>query len=413
MLAIRIALAQLGSRKRQTLVTTLGVALGVGVFLAVGGLMNGFQTFFRTEIIEVNPHVIISDEYREAMDQPMRRLHPESAVAVRRVLPRDPARGVGDARRILEGLAAMPEVAAASPVLRGQLLLRRGGRDYAVSGIGIEPASAVGVSRLADDMVAGSLDSLTSVKDGVVIGDRLAERMNVAIGDTITAVAPSGQAARLRVVGRFRSSMEQVDRGQIYLSLPRQQALQNRPRVVNEIQIKMRDADEAIEAAAAMEARWGYKAVPWQEANERVLAVFVLQKAIIFSTVSAILVVASFGIFNIITTVVLEKSRDIAILRSIGLSRIDIVLIFGFQGLAVSLSGTLAGFVLGIGLAELMGMIPAPGATDPTQTLRIAQPAWLFAAAAGIGVLTSLIAAWLPAARAARADPLDIIRGAS
>ncbi|HRQ83183.1 MAG TPA: FtsX-like permease family protein, partial [Azospirillaceae bacterium] len=282
-----------------------------------------------------------------------------------------------------------------------------------VSGIGIEPASAIGVSRLADDMVAGSLDSLNSVKDGVVIGERLADRMNVAIGDTITAVAPSGQAARLRVVGRFRSSMEQVDRGQVYLSLPRQQALQNRPRVVNEIQIKMRDADGAVEAAAAMEARWGYKAVPWQEANERVLAVFVLQKAIIFSTVSAILVVASFGIFNIITTVVLEKSRDIAILRSIGLGRADIVLIFGFQGLVVSMAGTLAGFVLGIGLAELMGMIPAPGASDPTQTLRIAQPAWLFAAAAGIGVLTSMIAAWLPAAKAARADPLDIIRGAS
>lgn len=413
MLAIRIALAQLGSRKRQTLVTTLGVALGVGVFLAVGGLMDGFQTFFRTEIIEVNPHIVISDEYRDATEQPMRRLYPQAAVSVSRVLPRDPARGVGDARKILDGVAALPEVTASSPVLRGQLLLKRAGRDYAVSGIGIEPAAASGVSRLAEDIEAGSLNALDTVKDGVVIGARLADRMNVVIGDTIAAVAPSGQVARLRVVGRFRSSMEQIDRGQVYLSLPRQQALQGRPRVINEIQIKLRDADQAQEIAAAIEARWGYKAVPWQEANERILAVFILQKVIIFSTVSAILVVASFGIFNIITTVVLEKARDIAILRSIGLSRGDIVWIFGFQGLVVSIVGTLAGFAIGAGLAEVMGMVPAPGATDPSQTLRIAQPLWLFAAAAGIGVVTSLVAAWLPAAKAARADPLDIIRGAS
>lgn len=412
-LPLQIALAHLRARTRQTLVTVLGVALGVGVFLAVAGMMNGFQTFFRTEIIEVNPHIIISDEYRNAGDQPLRARYPEAAVGVTRVLPRDPVRGVGLARQILDGVATMPEVLAASPVLRGQLLLRRGGRDYGVSGIGIEPARASQVSRLAEDVIAGSLDALDAVKDGIVIGSRLAERMSVVLGDTLSAVAPTGTVARLRVVGIFRSSVEQADRGQVYVSLARQQALQARPRVINEIQLKLVDVDQAQPIAAALEARWSYKAVPWQEANERVLAVFILQKVIIYSTVSAILIVASFGIFNIISTVVLEKARDIAILRSIGLGRSDIVWIFVFQGLAVSVIGTLIGFAIGAGLGEVMGMIPAPGATDPSQTLKIAQPWWLFGASAGLGLGTASIAAWLPAGKGARTDPLDIIRGAS
>ncbi|QQR69014.1 MAG: ABC transporter permease [Alphaproteobacteria bacterium] len=411
-LTLSIALSHLVARKRQSAVSVLGVSLGVGVFIAISGMMNGFQEFFRSEIIETNPHIVISDEYRAAPPQPLERLNPKDAIEVTRIIPRDPVRGISGAAGIMEALEAMPGVAA-TPTLSGSLILRRAGRDFSVSASGIDPVRESRVTRLASDIVKGSLDSLAAVPDGIIIGSQLAERMGADIGDTLTASASRGAVQRLRVVGIFKTGMDQVDRRSVYLSLARQQSLQMRPRIVNEIRIRLVQVAQSIPVAAELESRWGYKSAPWEETNSRILAVFKLQNFIIYFTVSSILIVAGFGIFNIITTVVLEKSRDIAILRAVGLGAGDIVRIFVWEALAVGLAGVILGCGLGFAFAEGLRQIPAPGASDPTQTLRIALPMWRFALAGGLALLTSLLAGFLPARRAGRADPLETIRGAS
>lgn len=251
---------------------------------------------------------------------------------------------------------------------------------------------------MASDIVKGSLDSLAAVPDGIIIGSQLAERMGADIGDTLTASASRGAVQRLRVVGIFKTGMDQVDRRSVYLSLARQQSLQMRPRIVNEICIRLVQVAQSIPVAAELESRWGYKSAPWEETNSRILAVFKLQNFIIYFTVSSILIVAGFGIFNIITTVVLEKSRDIAILRAVGLGAGDIVRIFVWEALAVGLAGVILGCGLGFAFAEGLRQIPAPGASDPTQTLRIALPMWRFALAGGLALLTSLLAGFCPLA---------------
>jgi lipoprotein-releasing system permease protein len=410
-LALSIALAHLRSRKRQTVVSILGVTLGVGIFVSISGMMQGFQNYFRTQIIETNPHIVITDEIRLPPRQPLQVLHPRDAVDIKRILPRDPVRGITDAVGILEALSTMPGLAA-TPTLRGQVILRRAGRDHAVAALGIDPVKEPRVTSLARDMVSGRLDALGSRPDGVIIGISLAKKMGAAVGDTIAAATLAGGETSLRIVGIFRTGLEQQDTGLIYLSLSKQQSMQGRPRVINEIRIRLDDIAGSIPTAAMIEGRWGLKSAPWEETYARVLAVFVLQNSIIFACTASILLVAGFGIFNIISTVVMEKSRDIAIMRSIGVAGRDIVSIFVIEGAVVGMIGMVAGWLLGLGLSWMLEQVPAPGG-EPGATLIVARSITIYGIASFIALLASLGAAWLPARKAARTDPLTIIRGAA
>lgn len=411
-LPVSIAVAHLRARRRQSAVSILGVALGVGFFIAISGMMHGFQQYFLVQIVESTPHVLITDEYRTPPAQPLEVLEPKAALDLRRVVARDPVRGIGNAQAILDALQAMPGMEAA-PALRGQGLLRRAGRDYGVTVLGIRPEREARATQLAGEMVAGRLDALDAAPDGVILGTGLAAKMAIGMGDSLLLASPTGGTARLRVVGLFKTGIESLDNAQIYIPLAKQQAVQGRPRVVNEIRVRLAEVARSIPVADALERRFGYKAAPWEETNSRVLSVFRLQNVIIYMTTGAILVVAGFGIFNIISTVVLEKSRDIAILRSVGMPPATVTRIFIVEGLVVGLVGMLVGFVVAMGIAEALRMIPAPGSTDPTQTLRVDTSPLSFAVAGGIALATSVLAAWLPASRAARIDPLTIIRGAA
>ncbi len=410
-LPVSIAIAHLRARRRQSAVSILGVALGVGFFIAISGMMHGFQHYFLVQIVESTPHVLITDEYRAPPAQPLEVLEPHAALDLRRVVARDPVRGIANAQAILDALQSMPGLEAA-PALRGQGLLRRAGRDYGVTVLGIRPEREAKATQLAGEMVAGRLDALDAAPDGVILGTGLAAKMAIGMGDSVLLASPTGGTARLRVVGLFKTGIEQLDTGQIYVQLAKQQAVQGRPRVINEIRIRLAEVARSIPVADALERRFGYKAAPWEETNSRVLSVFQLQNVIIYMTTGAILVVAGFGIFNIISTVVLEKARDIAILRSVGMPPATVTRIFIVEGLVVGLIGMLVGWVVAVGIAEALRMIPAPGSTDPTQTLRVDTSPLSFAIAGGIALATSILAAWLPASRAARIDPLTIIRGA-
>ena len=114
-LPLSIAFAHLRARKRQTAVSIGGVMLGVAIFIGIGGMMNGFHSYFLSQLVETNPHIIITDEFRQAASQPLTMLYPEGAVEIRRVLPRDPVRGISGAAAILDALNAMPGVTCLRP----------------------------------------------------------------------------------------------------------------------------------------------------------------------------------------------------------------------------------------------------------------------------------------------------------
>lgn len=412
-LLLELARGMLRRRRRQTLVSVSGVALGVAFFIAIAALMRGFQTYFVNQIIDVAPHVTVKDDTRTPPAQPAELALAMGAVQVHGVKPRDRIRGIRAAGDKLAMLEAMEGVAAA-PVLQGQALLRFGSRDVSAALTGIDPLRHARVSNIEKDMIAGRLEDLRSTANGLIIGDGLAWKLGARLGDTITVVSPAGVTLSMKIVGLFRTGIQNVDQASGFTLLKVNQVLQNRPNVINQILLRLEDVRQAEPLARQIEARFGDRTESWEEQNRNILTVFVIQNAIMYSVVGAILLVAAFGIYNIISTVVFEKTRDIAILKSLGFTEGDIQRLFLVQGIIAGILGAIVGCLLGALMVEALAQVRFGTETPAGNDRFILSRDWrVYVAASLFAVAAAGIAAVIPARRASRLDPVQVVRGAA
>jgi lipoprotein-releasing system permease protein len=412
-LILHIALSHLTGRKRQTLVSTLGVAMGVGFSIAMAALMEGSQKDFIAHIVDYMPHVVIKDEAREPARQPAQIAYPEGAVAIRGLKPKEEIRGIKDAPGKIAELDAMPGVKAA-PALRVQAFLRYGGKDVSVGVVGVDPLRERAASHLASDLTAGSIEALPGAANGLIVGAGLVKKLGLEMNSTVTVVAASGVVMKMKVVGIFRTGIISLDNSEVYTLIKKAQILYGRPNVINQIRLRLDDSLRAPEIAKQIESRWGYRSESWQESNEGILSAFIVRNMVMFATVSAILVVASFGIFNVISTVVHEKTRDIAILKSLGFSESDMRRVFLVEGLAVGLIGMLLGWALGFGLCQILGTFRFKVQFMTEMKGFMLHYSFLhYILSGGLAVISAVLAAYLPARKAAKLNPVEIIRGAA
>lgn len=409
----QIAFAHLMNRRRQSLVSVLGVALGVGFFIGTSSLMQGSENDFVSRLVDSQPHITVKDEFREPARQPLFMIFQDGAVALKGVKPREYLRGIKNYKGKLEQLEAIEGVIAA-PGLSGASIVRYGGEERNVSILGIDPDVEPRLTTIEEDMREGSLDALKTTADGIVIGKGLSDRLQLRMGDLASVIAPSGNVVLMKVVGIFRAGNVLLDEGQAYVLLKDAQVLFNKPNIADRLRIKLPDPNAALEFSRQLEQRWEYKAESWQEVNEDILGLFVVRNAILYSIVSAIMIVASFGIFNIISTVVMEKRRDIAILMSMGFRARDIRAIFLIQGFVVGIIGMLTGWGIGVGLISILASIEfdVEGLID-AQGFPLDYGFTQFVIAGIFALASAVLAAWLPAHRASQVRPVDIIRGAA
>lgn len=404
-----IALRHLSKRRRQTLVAVSGVAVGVGFFLAVSAMMIGSQTDFVRQLIDVAPHIVISDEIRSPTPQPGARVYKDGAVQLHGYKVRTEARGIKDWQAVLAAANDVPG-AVASPSLTGGVTLRLGGHDEALAIVGVDPEIESRVSDIADKLRVGNLRDLETVQGGIIIGEEMAQRLGVGMGDIIAASSAS-RTRSMRVVGLFKRGQSQLGSTSGYVLLREAQSMLGRPFVINRIGLRIPDPYQAEDVAARLEQRFGYKAESWQERSADFLSLLVTRNVIMYSVVSAILLVASFGIYTVVSNSVADKRRDIAILRSIGFSEGDLQFIFVMEGLMLAVIGVFCGWALGYGLMEILGSLNFPIAGED-QHVPLDRSPRQYAIAAAASLFAGAIAAWLPARKASRVDPVDILRGA-
>lgn len=410
-LQLSIAVTQLISRRRPTLVSLTGIALGVAFFLAVSSLMRGSERDFIKRLIDNSPHITVSDEYRKAQKQPAAERWPDGAVEVRRVKPLTEVRGIRGHAQKLVFVESLPGLRAA-PVLMGSVVLTFAGRNEGVTLNGIIPAKMKGVSTIEEKLTQGSLEALAANPNGIVIGEGLAKKFGLSMGSVVNAASPGGEVRTLKVVGIFRTGNASYDENQTFVLLKRAQGLLDRANRVNRFIIQLDDPYAAREVAAVIERQVGYKAVSWQESTEDLMSVLLVRNLIMYSVVSAILVVASFGIYNTISTIVMEKIHDIAILKSMGFHARDIRRIFLAEGVILGVLGSLFGVTLGMGLMWLLAQveIKPPGASDLVH-LPIYWGWEQYLLAVGFALASAVGAAYLPARKAGRVQPVAILRG--
>ncbi|MFG1358582.1 ABC transporter permease [Xanthobacter pseudotagetidis] len=409
-LALSIALTHVRSRARQTLVGVLGVATGVGFSVMMAALMEGSQRDFITQLVDALPHILVSDERRNPSPQPAEEAY--DAAVIQGLTTKAIRPGIKNPYAIMAAISGWVDGAVA-PSVQAKAVVRFAGRDRTASVIGIDPKREGEVSKLPTQIREGTLADLYRASNAIILGDGLAGKIGARVGNVVSVTGGSGQVLLCTVVAFSHTGVASADDSQAYVLVKTAQILAGQTGLVNEIRVKAQDVMAAREIAARIEAETGYKSVSWQEAHEDLLSAFEIRNLIMYMVVGAILLVASFGTYNIISTITHEKTRDIAILKSLGLTEALVRAIFVLEGLVIGLTGTALGFALGYALSLAMGQVAIKSPFMDATHLPIHYSPLHYALAGAVALSASLVAAYLPARKAASLQPVDIIRGAS
>lgn len=409
-LVLTIAWTHVRHRARQTLVAIAGVMTGVAFSVMMAAVMEGSQEDFIRTLVDALPHIAVSDEMREPTLQPADQFY--GAAEFHGLTPNVRRRGIKNPMATIAALESwVPGTLTAS--VQSKAVLRFAGRNLTVSIIGIDPHTEINVSNLGTHMRQGTLNSLYRSSNAILLGDRLAAKIGARVNSNITLASAEGSSMNATVAGIFHTGFRSMDEGTGYVLLRTAQILERQTGIINEIRVRTADPMHARLISERIGEQTGYKAISWQEAQEDLLAAITLRNILMYTIVGAILLVASFGTYNIISTITHEKTRDIAILKSLGLRNAEIRRIFIIEALMIGLLGAAAGWVCGYLLTRGVGALEFKTPYSDHNQMPVVYSVTHYLIASSVALGSSLVAGYFPARAAARLHPVEIIRGAT
>lgn len=408
-----LGLKLLKERKRQAIVSTLGVAIGVAAYISMSSMLQGFHSYFVEQAVDLNAHITLSTEQKDDSARILKIAYGKNFIPV--VLgskPKDEKDKITGYKFIIDKYSTNPEIIGIAPHLTGQAIVRYGTKEKSVSMVGIDANLERKASVIDRFMELGNLTQIASERRSIIMGKLVAEDLGIAQkGKKVNLMAPNGTIHILKVVDFFKSGITDLDDTRVYLNLRTLQTILNRQNEVNELIFKIKDVDKAEKLAGKISAETGYYAESWQRAYENFLQLFKLEQMITNIIVFAILVVSAFGIFNIMMMTVLEKKKDIAILKAIGYRSEEITKIFVFQGLLIGTVGGVLGCALGYLVREWLGSIQFEfEAIISTEGFIMDRDPIYFVYGFIFAVFSALLASFYPSHKASKLFPVDIFR---
>jgi lipoprotein-releasing system permease protein len=411
---LKIVITHLTSRKRQTIVSMLGVTFGITVFIFQAGVITGLQDFFIEKTINSTAHIEIFRDKNQKSPPILQKVYSENDtwITVPNIKSKNELPKLKRGLQIVDILESYPEVDGVSPSLSTQAIFKTGVAD--VSGIinGVDIRKENRLFDLEKDMVSGSIIRLETVNNGIILGSGLSESMGAELNDNITVVSPGGVALQMKVVGILETGLRELDNSRAYSSIRNTQKLMNvTGTYITDIKIKLKDVDQSGVLAKEFEARFTYTAEDWKQANEGIFSVFRIQNIVTYLVIISILLVSGFGIFNILSMMIYEKMNDIAILKSIGYTDVDIRNIFLLEALIIGFIGGFFGLIIGFMISWITSIIPTniEGFVS-SEYLNINFDPAFYLLAFLFGLVATGIAGYLPAKKASKIDPINIIR---
>lgn len=397
-------------RKRALLLSLIGVVFGVAIFICTQAQTQGFSQYFIESSIGSNGALILRARFRPRYQA----LAVASKTASAKPVQRDVFEGVTNSQEIMRVSRQFSNVVSCSPVLRGTVSARASFENATVDLFGIDPTLHLRTTDLAKQIMEGDFNDFRNNSGSVILGNRLAEILNVRPNDTVQLLAPGGEYWRFTVAAIARSGVGSIDSTRIYTHIGVAQRLLKKPYAASMIIYKLRNRDRAPALAAHFESLFQHVTQSWQEREESTLQLFLMLRISTGVTVSLIILLAGFGIFNVLTMSVLTKVREIAILRSMGYRRTDISAIFLWQGALIAVLGSTLGCLIGAALTFGVSHIPIRirGLLYANHFLVVWDWRHYFWATL-LAMVAVFIASYVPAKRAAQLPPVATLRGSS
>lgn len=411
-----IAKRHLMASKKQTLVAMLGVTFGIAMFILMVSFMIGVNQFMESTMLSFTPdvHVYndISTDYSRSIagdyfsDQKI-------LVSVAHPKPKQVRLNLKNAAAMIAGLQQDPMVSGLSPMVSTLVFYNYGPVQINGNINGVNITDEARMFGLKDKMISGRPENLLTTDKGILMGSGLASKLNVQLGDLVSLAAPNGMLMRFRVAGVFRIGISAIDNVRGYVSLASGQQLLGKDKsYITDLGIKLQDHNRAAWVAKTMHKKYGYKADDWETANASVKTSNLVRDTLTYVVSITLLIVAGFGIYNIMNMTINNKMKDIAILKAQGFAGRDILQIFLSQSIFIGILGALSGMLLGFLLAYALSSVPFP----PNEYVALKyfpvafEPSHYFFGLL-FGSLTPLAAGLMPSLKAAKIDPVMILRG--
>ena len=413
-LILNIALHLLRARLKQTIVAAVGVTFGIAMFISLVGFMHGLNDLLDGLMLNRTPHVLLYNEIKPSEKQPVSLAgdYKNNVNFIHSIKPKDRGKSIYDGKTIIKVLKEDARIIDVAPKVTTPVFFNSG--TIEISGIvnGIDVLSEEKLFKISDYIIEGKIADLLQ-NNSIIIGKGLADKMLLSKGDIIKITTSKGNLASLKIVGISEIGIAEIDNTMSYTSLATVQKILGEPtNYITDIQIKLFDMASAPAVAKEFRDKFNLDTIDYQTANSQFETGSTVRSIISYAVGVVLLIVAGFGIYNILNMMIYEKMDSIAILKATGFSGNDVKWIFVSLSIIIGLAGGLFGLLFGFIFSSIIDVIPFETASLPTiKTYPINYNPLFYVIGITFALFTTTIAGLFPALKASKVDPVEIIRG--
>jgi lipoprotein-releasing system permease protein len=413
-LILNIALHLLQARLKQTIVAAVGVTFSIAMFIALVSFMHGLNDLLDGLMLNRTPHVLLYNEIKPSENQPVSLSgdYKKNTNFIHSIKPKDRGKSIYDGKTIIKVLKEDSRIIDVAPKVTTPVFFNSG--TIEISGVinGIDVLSEEKLFKISDYIIEGKVADLQQ-NNSIIIGKGLADKMLLSKGDIIKITTSKGNLASLKIVGISEIGIAEIDDTMSYTSLATAQKILGEPtNYITDIQVKLFDMTSAPAVAKEFRDKFNVDTIDYQTANSQFETGSTVRSIISYAVGVVLLIVAGFGIYNILNMMIYEKMDSIAILKATGFSGNDVKWIFVSLSIIIGLAGGLFGLVFGYVFSSIIDVIPFETASLPTiKTYPINYDPLYYVIGITFALFTTTIAGLFPALKASKVDPVEIIRG--
>lgn len=412
---LSIAKTHLLTKIKQTAIASLGVTFGIGSYITLVCFMTGLNAMLDDLMLNQTPHIHIYNEIEPSKKQAITLYDDvnESFNIVHSIKPKLSQKKIHNALPIITYLEENKDVRGALPQVKTQIFYIAGSIELGGNLTGINPIDEAQLFNMGDYIVEGSAEALHNTDNGILLGIGIAKKMSLKVGNRVQVSPINGGVFPLKIVGFYQSGIADLDAIQSFANINTvQRILGETNNYITDINVKLYDIEQAVLLSKKIEQQFNLTAIDIKTANAQFDTGTTIRNLITYAVSITLLIVAGFGIYNILNMLIYEKMNDIAILKATGFSGKDVQLIFMSQAMIIGFVGGVLGLIIGFGLSSLIDNIPFKTEALPTiETYPINMNPVFFMVGFSFAMLSTFLAGYLPSKKAKKIDPVTIIRG--